>query len=254
MESDAAGSNIVAVCSFIGDLCRGFSSSHGLTSVTCSNWRSAHRVCIELDRYCYVRIYDAEFDQYFGYADGQHWATQHWAPQPEELAKYPIDRREKLSLITDGHEHADLVSRNLSSILRAPTFAAASLISLSIRGLPPTYKSESTAAMKRLSISGAMDSREPTNATLHHLDGLDPCLCRYVTQPRLRDRPIVAPFPRTAIHFRTNMADLQSTWLPPPRPHERSNGAAAAPQPAPPARRWAEARAFDSRRGWRCLA
>ena len=199
-----------------------------------------HRVCIELDRYCYVRIYDAEFDQYFGYADGHHWATQHWAPQPEELAKYPIDRREKLSLVTDGHEHADLVSRNLSSILRAPTYEAASLISLSIRGLPPTYKSESTAAMKRLSISGAMDSREPTNATLHHLDGLDPCLCRYVTQPRLRDRPAPTPFPRTAIHFRTNMADLQSKWLPPPRPHERSNGADAPSQPAP-ARRWAEA-------------
>ena len=152
----AAGSNIVAGCSSIGVLCR--EQVQGRTdsaSVTCSNWRSRmHRVCIELDRYCYVRIYDAEFDQYFGYADGQHWATQHWAPQPEELAKYPIDRREKLSLITDGHEHADLVSRNLSSILRAPTLRGRQPHFSQYTRPPPTYKSESTAAMKRLSISG----------------------------------------------------------------------------------------------------
>ena len=42
-----------------------------------------HALCLRLHRYCYVKLFDTEFDKYFGYADGKPWGVNE-----VELASY----------------------------------------------------------------------------------------------------------------------------------------------------------------------
>lgn len=194
----------------------------------------AHDVCARLERYCYMSIFDADFDHYFGYADGQSWGAR-----AKELRQYAAERQVRVDLEAPSFELADQVLANVTRLARA--HATASLIDVSVRGLPPLFSDHAHARLQALSVSLAMASDAPTPPHLHRLRGLDPCLCRYVTQPRLPGRlhaiaagwspaadaadaaviPATATepddatatggrqlaFPRHAVHLRSGLAD-----------------------------------------------
>lgn len=196
-----------------------------------------HALCLMLRRYCYVELYDTEYQVYFGYADGQSWA-----PEPQELLLYRTHHH--IQFNTSDHA-TELLRNHLYEALAAPAYNQHDgLLDVSIRGAVPLFREENTATMDTLSMSGAMDSHipNPSDANLHRIRGLDPCHCRYVTQPRLTDRMLRTSFPRHAVHLRSGLADA------PPREHlirwsaDSAHRSGTKPPPREEtARRWARA-------------
>ena len=162
-----------------------------------------HTLCASVERYCYVTLFDTDYEEYFGYANGLSWS-----PRPRELLQY--SDRASVEFAARSHDDAYRILYNLSTVVNLPSLAAASLIEVSIDGLAPLFHRERTKVQNTLSAAGAMDAGNgPMDAALHRLVGLDPCLCRDVTQPRFPNRPIGAtPFPRHAVHLRSGLADV----------------------------------------------
>ena len=156
-----------------------------------------HTLCIHLQRYCYVSIFDQELESYFGYADGLSWA-----PDEDELSKY--GQRHQLSMgCTRQQQKTRFVEESLLPALASHTTA---LLDVTIGSTNvPLYSSDLNIP------NAAVLSGELQPVEQHCFRSLDTCTCRYVTQPRA-SRPttqlLLAP---TAIHLRSGFADASAT-------------------------------------------
>ena len=181
-----------------------------------------HSLCIHVERYCYISLYDSLLEDYFGYADA---ALPSWKPPNAQSSArtYGVEKRMSLTLNVSNYVrwHAETTLRSLPRILAAQN--ANRLIELTIHGVVPSVHmgGDHTAMLTRFFEQEAEDGiawiNRPTDAGLHRFTDVDPCLCRYVTQRRLQNRPHApTPFPRRAVHLRTGLAD----WEPLPQREE----------------------------------
>ena len=173
-----------------------------------------HALCLELERYCYVLLYDTDYDAYCGYFPSPNRST--WSIPPRarpggrrargprfgdhagdaEFRRYAGYNSSQLhtphvELTCDRHNHEGFIESVLRPAL-APHNATALLL-VRIGGYLPR-----PAEMLRL--HGAEAAAPPAA-----------CLSRYVTAPRFPARPRLADTPAatTAVHLRTGFADAE---------------------------------------------
>ena len=88
-----------------------------------------HYTCRRLRRYCYLRLWDSQLDDLFGYANGERWA-----PLEDELSKY------KEVVTIDMHKES---GSNISNVYERLTNESASLIHIKLIMSTPLIASES---------------------------------------------------------------------------------------------------------------
>ena len=163
-------------------------------------------MCFRLRRYCYLRLYDAGYDHYFTFANGWEWGV----PSRPVLRRYaPASEWQHLRMNCNQSQiHSRYVEDELEPALAREQ---ASLVMLVITGwipFEPTVSTFVAAPAPLQSVVAASLMRTP--ATLHRIPGLEPCVCRYVTQPpatrqlKLYTRPI-------SVHLRTGFADADDS-------------------------------------------
>ena len=175
-----------------------------------------HALCVALDRYCYIRLHDSSIHKEFVYADGQSWE-----PMKDEMQRYSgthvsvryrrrlWDKQQNLSKVEAvlasrvPCKMPDCLSREAHRTRKS--IASAALIHLTLVGWPPFEQDD---ALER---AVGRDATLFSPVRAHQPNGLDPCLCRYVTTPSpslaaaLPPRDFVAT--RSAVHLRTGYAD-----------------------------------------------
>jgi len=181
-----------------------------------------HELCLQLRRYCYVRIYDAQYEKYFAYPDGSTWdpadleVRQYGRPRTFALRAFkdlePQEKELRVPPVFPESAHATDVFKLIRGL--AANHSAASLLHVSVRGWVPFHRGaadKADAAALRAALAGAKGV--PARA-LSKMLGVHPCVARYVTTPlrqsRLRALPPIAP---TTLHFRTGLADAEDAVL-----------------------------------------
>ena len=148
-----------------------------------------HALCMRLERYCYIKLYDAPLEQFFSYAHGGTWQLTR-----AEVRKYQNSKHLELNATkpySNSFEH--ILERRLAN-------DTAALLRVTAWGVLPLYPS--TSWPSQLSMWQTI-SRPPD---------VDPCLCRYVTAPVAGSTvgPIAA---QRAIHMRTSFADVDPSLI-----------------------------------------
>jgi len=173
-----------------------------------------HALCLDLERYCYVRLYDTDYDAYFGYFPSPNRST--WSIPPRarpgrsagpwaslrdhagdaEFRRYAGYNSSQLhtphvELTCDRHNHEGFIE----SVLR------------------PALAPHNATALLRVRIGGYLP-RPAEMLRRHDAEAAalpDACLSRYVTEPRFPARPRLADTPAatTAVHLRTGFADAE---------------------------------------------
>lgn len=168
-----------------------------------------HALCMRVRRYCYISLYDTNFERYFGYADNGTSSEQlhmSWAPRADELAKYASVARVTLPC-TRRCKKGAFIEENLTSIVQSASLSSMALIAITIEGWIPLYQVDRNASEV---LTGAP---------------VDPCLSRAVTEPldvrrhtRLRDTRAA----EMALHMRTGFADAADTMITSVAPDNRT--------------------------------
>ncbi len=193
-----------------------------------------HFLCVRLHRFCYLQLFDSQFDRLFGYANGAVWK-----PTPAELDGY---QGKVLYLRNQTGHHATWTSRlqeipRLFKLLRQHDSRA--LVVLDLDGSPPfdshhwlpydlplrhdkrsRFASSDVEALTQCfrhcpaSLKASCHRRclEPWD---HVTSRLDRCFARYVTEPMFAPSPFhksMASLP-VALHLRTGWADVTDAAL-----------------------------------------
>ena len=149
-----------------------------------------HRLCYELRRFCYLSLYDAELEHYFGYASGASWALS-----KTELAAYGTRQVVSMDLNKThaSRERGDAAMATLRGAIEAAIKQNdAALIDVHVYGwLPQVWLGHDAHSVRKAPLAR------------------DRCLARYVTEPLLkgRYRSLQQRAAPTAVHLRTGFAD-----------------------------------------------
>ena len=166
-----------------------------------------HDMCFRLQRYCYVHLYDSEYEQYFSYANRERWS---WEASRKELKFYSSRKRINFNCTLE-QRWEPYVERVLYPALAA--HADVSLLHASIRGWIPFETSADTMVHAPVQLQGAVSAAlGDSDAFAHRLPGLSPCMCRYVTQPPA-SLNLLDHARGTAFHLRTGFADVEDSVL-----------------------------------------
>ena len=145
-----------------------------------------HRLCMQLERYCYVKLYDTDFERYFTYEGGLSWDRHHWRRRGLRCkAQGSCANHSSTAQITldSSKTHRDRVrfwNYTLLPSITNPKYANISLLKVRVLGHLPL------------------------------LNGLTPtstCFNRFVTAPPSH-RLSGSRVPSTAVHLRTGFADI----------------------------------------------
>ena len=163
-----------------------------------------HTLCEALDRYCYVKLFDADFGSYFNYWGDASWQLN----DATELAQYGKAVKVAVRCTADDRKNANFVSRTLhDAVVNAAKSNTAALVKLTVSGWIPFERTGNWTG--KLLSSQASESDGAMPASLREMPtGLDRCLCRFVTQPRERMSGGWQPS-HTAFHLRTGFADAE---------------------------------------------
>ena len=165
-----------------------------------------HAMCTRVQRYCYISLYDTEFDRYFTYLNGRRWSVA-----SKELNRYPLPWRTLNFNCTADDAEGAYVEQVLEPAIRADHDSP--LIRVNVNGWIPLYKHDAIAGispvpsvlLRNASSSLARDML----AELLASSTIDPCLARSVTEPA---SDITAqPRKSAAVHLRTGFADADET-------------------------------------------
>ncbi|KAL3905959.1 MAG: hypothetical protein SGPRY_010726, partial [Prymnesium sp.] len=145
-----------------------------------------HQLCMNLQRYCYISLYDTAFEKYFTYEGGLTWDVSRregaWWKKLLHCETAGCRNKTSLDIHLDstfsGRKH--FWNRTFLPIVMDPKHAHINLLRVQVVGHPP-----------------AIGSLQPTST----------CFNRFVTAPpRRRLRNVVVP--RRAVHLRTGFADV----------------------------------------------
>jgi hypothetical protein len=165
-----------------------------------------HAMCFRLRRYCYLRLYDSGYEEYFTFTNGWEWAI----PGRRLLRRYAAmsDWQHLRMNCSQAQIHRQYVENELEPALVGQE---APLIVLEIIGWIPFEPTVSTFVAATGPLQGIVTaSLMRTPAALHRVPGLDPCVCRYVTEPPAA-RQLEARARPTSVHLRTGFADVDDS-------------------------------------------
>ena len=168
-----------------------------------------HAACLlRLRRYCYLQLFDSELERHFGYAapnlssaglDGS------WRWDPSEAVRYPLRGARSLTLtfnVTQRNREG-FIETHVLPRLENITYP---LVYVHLYGYPPNLPAGSFALLR-----DSLASSGSAVAAITSSFALDPCLCRYVTQPRNATTALMGTPPDIAVHMRTGFADADSS-------------------------------------------
>ena len=173
-----------------------------------------HALCLDLERYCYVRLYDTDYDAYFGYFPSPNRST--WSIPPRARPGRPAGPWASLRDHAGDAEFRRYAGYNSSQLhtphveLTCDRHNHEGFIESVLR---PALAPHNATALLRVRIGGYL----PRPAEMLRRHGAeaaalpDACLSRYVTEPRFPARPRLADTPAatTAVHLRTGFADAE---------------------------------------------
>lgn len=143
-----------------------------------------HSLCMRAHRNCYISLFDARFEHYFGYSDGTGWA-----PSRKALGRYNSTAAITLEC-TRANKDKDFIESTLEAAVQGAD-RNASLITVDVFGWVPLY---------------GIDRNQ---SEVLRAPPVDPCLSRYVTALRdgVRYRKLLRLASPMAVHLRTGFAD-----------------------------------------------
>ena len=187
-----------------------------------------HQLCRRVRRFCYISIYDTSFEDYFGYANGESWK-----PQRPELIRYTRNNQKKKTLTLN-------CSSSRHNAAHEPFIEGELLRAI---------EGADDAGLVKVTVRGWLPMTDVLSYTKAHLpEEESQCACRYVTEPRHKQRPALARWlygggggssggssggisgsgsgigggadslaQATALHLRTGFADISSALALGPR-------------------------------------
>ena len=171
-----------------------------------------HHICRRLRRYCYIKLWDSQLDELFGYANGQRWT-----PHASELAKYA----ESTTI-----EHTGQEAHSVAALYERVRNESTPLVHVRQVMSTPLLASEAIPWNLPLVAPLVADPARATVATQPYAvtstereGSIDRCFCRYVTQPTFgpagaavlaesERRVLAASGGGLAVHLRTGLADV----------------------------------------------
>ena len=173
-----------------------------------------HDVCRQLERFCYIKLYDMELGQLMGYAaQNLSWGEP---SEAERQLYHGIAGTLKLKYGKwAGHKAS---SMNLIDALRRPAFADVPFVHVVTPGPLQTIHPDHLHVLRfdvdlrntRASSCGSASPDAPLNYCEKLLPRLSRCFCRFVTEPRYA---IEASSWGTTYQLRTGFADVSDRVL-----------------------------------------
>lgn len=191
-----------------------------------------HAMCFRVERACNVRLFDSMLQTYFGYADDTTWGIH----SPRRLQRLYGEEPTHVKVLCNRSAASSMTGGCLSELERSIAGQQEKrLVVATVDGVMPFFAAQHRYTIaKVVSHAGLGKDDEalyhrgypltvpPTPASLHRMPTVDPCLCRFVTEPRKEIKPTrrLAGYrthrgstPRTAVHLRTGFADASDALV-----------------------------------------